>query len=64
MEAFYRPFAEIRDRKFDGLIITGAPIELLDFEAVGYWNELCEIFDWTQTHVHSTMAICFVTEKP
>ena len=59
MEAFYRPFAEIRDRKFDGLIITGAPIELLDFEAVGYWNELCEIFDWTQTHVHSTMAICW-----
>ena len=59
MEAFYRPFAEIRERKFDGLIITGAPIELLDFEAVGYWSELCEIFDWTQTHVHSTMAICW-----
>ena len=59
MEAFYQPFAEARDRKYDGLIITGAPIELLDFEDVTYWTELTEIFDWTRTNVHSTMAICW-----
>lgn len=59
MEAFYVPFSEARDRKFDGLIITGAPIELLDFEEVSYWDELREIFDWSQTNAHSTMAICW-----
>ena len=59
MESFYVPFAEARAQKFDGLIITGAPIELLDFEDVTYWDELCEVFDWTQTNVHSTMAICW-----
>lgn len=59
MEAFYKPFSEARSGKFDGLIITGAPIELLDYEDVGYWQELTEIFDWTQTNVHSTMAICW-----
>jgi len=59
MAAFYEPFAEARSEKFDGLIITGAPIELLPFEEVSYWDELTEIFDWTQTHVHSTMAICW-----
>ena len=59
MEAFYVPFAEARAQKFDGLIITGAPIELLPFEEVGYWGELTDIFDWTQTNVHSTMAICW-----
>ncbi len=59
LEAFYQPFREARERHFDGLIITGAPIEHLDFEAVGYWSELREIFDWTQTHVHSTMGVCW-----
>ena len=59
MEAFYQPFAQARAQKFDGLIITGAPIELLEFEEVDYWGELTEIFEWTQTHVHSTMAICW-----
>ncbi len=59
MSAFYKPFSEAKTQKFDGLIITGAPIELLDFEAVTYWNELTEIFDWTQTNVHSTYAICW-----
>ena len=59
MEAFYQTFAEARDRKFDGLIITGAPIEHLPFEEVTYWDELCEIFDWTQTNVQSTFAICW-----
>jgi homoserine O-succinyltransferase/O-acetyltransferase len=59
LEAFYQPFREARERKFDGLIITGAPIEHLDFEAVSYWNELREVFDWTQTNVHSTMGVCW-----
>ncbi len=59
MLAFYEPFETIRDQRFDGLIITGAPIELLDFESVTYWDELTQIFNWTQTHVQSTMAICW-----
>jgi homoserine O-succinyltransferase/O-acetyltransferase len=59
MLAFYEPFEEIRDQHFDGLIITGAPIELLDFESVTYWDELTQVFNWTQTHVHSTMSICW-----
>ena len=61
MEAFYRPFAEVAasGEKFDGLIITGAPIEHLDFDEVTYWDELTEIFDWTQSHVHSTFGVCW-----
>ncbi len=59
LEAFYQPFREARERRFDGLIITGAPIEHLDFEAVSYWNELREVFDWTQTNVHSTIGVCW-----
>jgi homoserine O-succinyltransferase len=59
MEAFYRPFAELKGRKFDGLIITGAPIEHLEYEAVGYWNELRDVFDWTQTNVHRTLGVCW-----
>lgn len=59
MEAFYRPFSEVRDEKFDGLIITGAPIEHLDFEQVTYWDELRQVMDWTQTHVHSTFGVCW-----
>lgn len=59
MAAFYRPFAEVRDEKFDGLIITGAPIEHLPFEDVTYWDELREVMDWTQTHVHSTFGVCW-----
>lgn len=59
LEAFYQPFSEARSRKFDGIIITGAPIEHLDFEAVSYWDELRELFDWTQTHVHHTMGVCW-----
>ncbi|MEL6125371.1 MAG: homoserine O-succinyltransferase [Pseudomonadota bacterium] len=59
MEAFYQPFQEVKNQRFDGLIITGAPIELLPFEEVSYWDELREIFDWTQTHVHSTLAVCW-----
>ena len=59
LEAFYQPFSAARERRFDGLIITGAPIEHLEFEGVSYWDELRELFDWTQTNVHSTMAICW-----
>ena len=57
--SFYKKWTEIKDQKFDGFIITGAPIELLDFEDVTYWNELQEIFEWTRTHVHSTFNICW-----
>ena len=61
METFYRPFAEVEasGEKFDGLIITGAPIEHLPFEDVTYWDELRQVMDWTQTHVHSTIGVCW-----
>jgi homoserine O-succinyltransferase len=61
METFYRPFAEVEasGEKFDGLIITGAPIEHLAFEDVTYWDELRRVMDWTQTHVHSTFGVCW-----
>jgi homoserine O-succinyltransferase/O-acetyltransferase len=59
MEAFYQPFEAARHRKFDGLIITGAPIEHLPYEEVSYWEELSAIFDWTQTNVHHTMGVCW-----
>ncbi len=59
MEAFYRPFQEVRHERFDGLIITGAPIEHLPFEAVTYWDELVEVMEWTQTNVHSTLGVCW-----
>ena len=59
MESFYRPFQEVKGEKFDGLIITGAPIEHLLFEEVTYWDELCEVMDWTQSNVHSTFGVCW-----
>lgn len=59
MASFYRPFQEVKDEKFDGLIITGAPIEHLSFEDVTYWDELREVMDWTQTNVHSTFGVCW-----
>ena len=61
MTSFYRPFSEIAEsgEKFDGLIITGAPIEHLPFTQVTYWDELRQILDWTQTHVHSTFSVCW-----
>jgi homoserine O-succinyltransferase len=59
MESFYRPFSDVKGEKFDGLIITGAPIEHLEFEDVGYWEELTEVMNWTQTNVHSTMGVCW-----
>ena len=57
--AFYRDWEDIRQQKFDGFIITGAPIELLEFSDVTYWDELRRIFDWTQTNVHSSFHICW-----
>ena len=57
--AFYKPFSEIKDKKFDGMIITGAPVEHLEFEEVEYWQELCEIMEWSKTNVHSTFHICW-----
>ena len=59
METFYRTFEEVRHEKFDGFLVTGSPIEHLPFEAVSYWDELREVMDWTQTHVHSTFGVCW-----
>lgn len=56
---FYKSFDDIKKSKFDGFIITGAPVEHLEFAEVDYWSELCEIMDWTTTHVHSTLHICW-----
>jgi len=57
--AFYQTWEEVKHRKFDGFIITGAPIELLPYEDVTYWAEMQQIFDWTETNVHSTMNVCW-----
>ena len=59
MLAFYKTFDEVRHRTFDGLLITGAPVELMEFEEVDYWPELCGIMEWSKTHVHSTLHICW-----
>ncbi len=59
MLAFYKTFDEVKHRNFDGLIITGAPVEQMPFEEVEYWEELCEIMEWSKTHVHSTFHICW-----
>jgi homoserine O-succinyltransferase/O-acetyltransferase len=62
MTSFYRPWQDVREESFDGLIVTGAPVEHLDFEAVTYWRELQSIFDWTQNHVHRTLTICWAAQ--
>jgi len=59
MKSFYKSFEDIKEQKFDGLIITGAPIEHLEFNEVTYWDELRTIFDWTQNNVHSTFGVCW-----
>ena len=59
MKSFYKSFEDIKEQKFDGLIITGAPIEHLEFNEVTYWNELKTIFEWTQNNVHSTFGVCW-----
>ena len=57
--AFYKGFNDVKNENFDGMIITGAPVEHLEFEEVEYWDELCEIMEWTKPHVHSTFHICW-----
>jgi len=57
--AFYKTFEELKDRKFDGMVITGAPVENMPFEKVNYWKELTEIMEWSKDHVHSTFHICW-----
>ena len=59
MLMFYKTFDEIKNKKYDGMIVTGAPVELLEFEEVDYWPELCEIFEWSKTNVYSTFHICW-----
>ena len=62
MKAFYTDFELMRDEKYDGMIITGAPVEQMDFEQVTYWDEITEIFDWARTHVTSTLYICWAAQ--
>ena len=62
MMMFYRDFAEMRQEKFDGMIITGAPVEQLEFEDVSYWDEITDIFAWARTHVTSTLYICWAAQ--
>ena len=59
MLTFYKTFEQVKDQTFDGMVITGAPVERLPFEEVEYWQELCEIFEWSKTHVTSTFHICW-----
>ena len=62
LATFYKNFADIRKENYDGMIITGAPVEMLDFEDVNYWKELTEIFDWASKHVTSTLYICWAAQ--
>lgn len=62
MMMFYRDFDEMRDERYDGMIITGAPVEQLDFEDVTYWDEISDIFEWAKTHVTSTLYICWAAQ--
>ncbi len=62
LSKFYRHFDQIKDQRFDGLIITGAPVERMEFEKVDYWNELCEIMDWANKNVFSTLHICWAAQ--
>lgn len=62
LQKFYRVFDQLKADSFDGMIITGAPVELLDYEDVEYWHELCAIMDWTETHVRSTYHICWAAQ--
>jgi homoserine O-succinyltransferase len=62
MLKFYTDFDHVKDRYFDGMVITGAPVEKLDYEQVEYWDELCRIMEWSKTHVHSTFHICWAAQ--
>ena len=59
LDAFYQTFKDIKTKQFDGMIVTGAPVETLPFKEVDYWGELCEILEWSKTHVYNTMHICW-----
>ena len=59
LDSFYTTFDQIKERKYDGMIITGAPVENMEFDQVDYWDELCTIMEWTKSHVHSTLHICW-----
>lgn len=59
LDSFYTTFDRIKDKKYDGMIITGAPVENMEFDQVDYWDELCQIMEWSKTHVHSTLHICW-----
>lgn len=58
LDTFYKVFDEIKEQNFDGMIITGAPLDYTDFEDVVYWDEVCEIMEWSKTHVHCTLYMC------
>ena len=62
MRMFYIPFERLRDKRFDGMIITGAPVEQMEYEDVSYWDEISEIFTWAKTHVTSTLYICWAAQ--
>src|SRR5574344_1034746 len=62
MMAFYEDFEEMRSKKYDGMIVTGAPVEQMEFEDVNYWNEITDVFDWARTHVTSTLFICWAAQ--
>ena len=62
LNKFYQTFPELKDNKYDGMIITGAPVEQMEFEEVDYWNELAEIMDWTNDHVTSTIYLCWAAQ--
>ncbi len=62
LNKFYITLDDVRDKKFDGMIVTGAPVEDISFEEVDYWREMCEIFDWAETHVTSTLHICWAAQ--
>ncbi len=62
MLAFYKPFSQIAGENFDGMVITGAPVENMDFEEVEYWDELCRIMEWSKSHVHSVFHICWAAQ--
>lgn len=62
MMMFYRDFESLREKKFDGMIITGAPLEMMDYQDVTYWDEMVEIFEWAKTHVTSTLYICWAAQ--
>lgn len=62
LESFYKKFDEIKNNRYDGMIVTGAPVELLEYEQVDYWNEITQIMEWSKTHVYSSLYICWAAQ--